>query len=253
MLPILFAAGVLIIGTGLAYSIKRFSFGDSTTLIALMIIPLLAYGIGSGKISELAGPGGWGAKFKQEAEKTIVPVGHIKVSGDLYGKGGLDDLRRIVGNLGLGQPIAVSLQLGRGDYYRADIIAKYISVLVHYDPNLLIIIADSGGAYIASARADVILSQLTDKDDYEQSPVPLFNAKPFIDAIHGTDPAPVRSLYGFSDQSIPETANNVAALQRMQELNTPRLVAVTSDRKPKGLVDRDPIVTQLLLGLVPAQ
>ena len=79
------------------------------------------------------------------------------------------------------------------------------------------------------------------------------DAKRFIDAIHGADPAPVRSLYGFSDQSIAEAANNVAALQRMQELNTPRLVAVTSDRKPKGIVDRDPIVAQLLLGLVPAQ
>ena len=40
----------------------------------------------------------------------------------------------------------------------------------------------------------MILSQLTDKDDYEQSPEPLFVTKPFIDAIHGSDPAPVRSL-----------------------------------------------------------
>jgi len=250
MLSILLAAGVFVLGTALAYSFKRFSFGDSPTLIALMIIPLLAYGIGSGKISELAGPGGWSAKFKQEAEKTIAPVGHIKVSSDLYDKGGLDELKGIVSKLSSGEPIALSLQLGRGDYYQATAIAKYISVLIHYDPNLLIIIVDSGGAYIASARADVILSQLTDKDDQQQ---PLFDAKRFIDAIHGADPAPVRSLYGFSDQSIAEAANNVAALQRMQELNTPRLVAVTSDRKPKGIVDRDPIVAQLLLGLVPAQ
>ena len=41
--------------------------------MALLLVPLLVYGMVSGRLSELTGPGGWGAKFtevKNELEKT---------------------------------------------------------------------------------------------------------------------------------------------------------------------------------------
>ena len=45
MTAIWVAIGILLLGLALAYAIKRLDLGDSVTLIALLLIPLIAYGI----------------------------------------------------------------------------------------------------------------------------------------------------------------------------------------------------------------
>ncbi|TIV64688.1 MAG: hypothetical protein E5V86_14560 [Mesorhizobium sp.] len=70
-------------------------------------------------------------------------------------------------------------------------------------------------------------------------------------ALRGSDPAAIRTVGGFSDKSIADTASNVEALQKMQSENTARLVAVTAAGVPEGIVLRDMIVTRLLVELAP--
>jgi hypothetical protein len=60
---------------GLWLAKSKLGIGDSATLIALLVVPLLLYGIVSGRLKEFSGPGGWGAKFaEQPVDLSLVPV-----------------------------------------------------------------------------------------------------------------------------------------------------------------------------------
>jgi hypothetical protein len=50
---------------------KLIGIEDSVMVVAILLIPLLVYGVVSGKITEFTGPGGWGAKFAETTSKTI--------------------------------------------------------------------------------------------------------------------------------------------------------------------------------------
>lgn len=247
MQALLIATAVLVVGLVLAYGIKRFSLGDSVTLIALMIIPLLAYGVVSGDISEFTAPGGWGAKFREEAKKTIdpVPISSSIVEGEFVAKGDFVQLENVDRNLAPGEPVSMTLQLGRGDYYQAPVIAEYIRVLSQHDPDMSVVVIDPAGKYVASAKGSVVLAQLTDTKNPDQTYL-------LMDALRGSNPSAILKIGGFSDKSIADTASNVEALRKMQSENTARLVAVTQARAPEGVVLRDMIVTRLLVELAPA-
>ncbi len=67
-----------VIGTILVAILQYYvGIHDSATIVALLLVPLLVYGIVSGRLKELTGPGGWGAKFAEletQVEKTKVQV-----------------------------------------------------------------------------------------------------------------------------------------------------------------------------------
>ena len=243
MQALLIAATVLIVGLLLAYGIKRFSLGDSVTLIALMIIPLLSYGVVSGDISEFTAPGGWGAKFREEANRTIdpVPITTSVVEGEFVAKGDYVQLENVDKKLIPGKPVTMTLQLGRSGYYQPPVIAKYIEVLSQHDPEMSVVVIDPAGKFVAAAKGDVVLRLLKDPEQTSR----------FMSALDGSAPDAILGIGGFSDKSIPDTASNVEALQKMQAENTARLVAVTPAGIPEGVVLRDMIVTRLLVELAP--
>jgi hypothetical protein len=245
MQALVIAAAVLVVGLLLAYAIKRFSLGDSVTLIALMIIPLLAYGVVSGDISEFTGPGGWGAKFREEAKRTIepIPLTTSIVEGEFVAKGDDVQLENVDKKLQPGKPVALTLQLNRGSYYQPPVIAQYIRVLSQHDPDMSVVVIDQDGKYVASAKGNVLLAVLQDPEQ----------TSAFMSALRGSSPAAILSVGGFSDKSISDKATNVEALQKMQAENTPRLVAVTATGMPEGIVVRDMIVTRLLVELAPEE
>lgn len=81
-----FAAAVsaTLIGVALVAVLQKgVGIGDSATTVALLLVPLLVYGIVSGRLRELTGPGGWGAKFAEfetELEKTKEEVRAIQIA-----------------------------------------------------------------------------------------------------------------------------------------------------------------------------
>lgn len=243
MQALLIAATVLIVGLLLAYGIKRFSLGDSVTLIALMIIPLLAYGVVSGDISEFTAPGGWGAKFREEAKRTIdpVPITTSIVEGEFVAKGDYVQLENVGEKLVPGKPVTMTLQLGRSGYYQPPVIAKYIEVLSQHDPDMSVVVINPDGKFVAAAKGDVVARLLKDPEQTGR----------FMSALNGSAPEAVLAIGGFSDKSISDTASNVDALQKMEAENTARLVVVTPAGTPEGVVLRDMIVTRLLVELAP--
>ena len=75
MQAVLLAGGAFVLAFAVALAISRMTVGDSATFIALLLTPLLVYGVASGKIQEFSAPGGWGAKFREAAQATVTPTG----------------------------------------------------------------------------------------------------------------------------------------------------------------------------------
>lgn len=72
-LAIIVACGSLAAGVALVCVLNWLGVKEQAVIVALLLLPLLVYGTVSGRISELTGPGGWGAKFaalETEIEKT---------------------------------------------------------------------------------------------------------------------------------------------------------------------------------------
>lgn len=241
MTAIIVAVGILLLGLVLAYAIKRLELGDSVTLIALLLIPLIAYGVASGDIREFTAPGGWGAKFRETASNKIEPVS-VDLSIDeaqFVAKGSLVKLMNVGENLEPGKPVALTLQLGRGDYYVPDVIAEYIRVLSGNDANLTVIIVHQDGTYFAFADGKYLLNILQSED----------RRALFMRALRTADGSGFEALTGVSKYKIGTDATNSEALKIMQEQNTSKLVAVSNDNRPIGLVLRDRIIAQLLVKL----
>jgi hypothetical protein len=245
MHAVLAGVAVLVAGLVLAFGLKRYSVGDSVTFLALMLLPLLTYGVASGMVQEFSAPGGWGAKFREIADTRVQPAQAAKLpfEGDMVAKGGRDYLNEITSRLTPGKPLALTLQLGRAGYYNPDVIGDYIRVMSAADPGMSVMVIDRDGRYVASTRGSVVLQQL---------PSPDF-ARQFIGAIEGDDAASIAGLPGFQDQAVSDSASNVEALTRMDTIDVSRLVAVDAERRPEGFVPRDQIVSRLLIGLASTQ
>ena len=235
------ALGALVIGMALAYAINRLKIGDSVTFIALLFTPLLLYGIVSGKIQEFTAPGGWGAKFREVAESKVTPVSEQihPVEPEIIEKGPVAALAGTAQRLPRNKPAALSLQLGRTNYYSVSATTRYIEALTRVDSDLTMLIVDHDGKFVASAEAATALGYLKDPAEGER----------LIDAIGSADTNYLKTLPGLVFESLSEKTTNSDALQRMRELNTKTMVVVDDSGKPRGIVKRTDIVAHLLESL----
>src|SRR6266699_518406 len=93
------AGGAFLFALAVAYAISRMKFGDSATFVALLLTPMVVYGVASGKIQEFSAPGGWGAKFRDAAQAAVTPtalttpLNQIAQQFDIIQKGGLAELQ----------------------------------------------------------------------------------------------------------------------------------------------------------------
>jgi CBS domain-containing protein len=240
MLAIFIACGVLVVGVALAIAINRMKLGDSATFIALLLTPLLVYGIASGKVQEFTAPGGWGAKFREAAQATVTPTALTPLSQavqqfDIIAKGGLAELQGLGAKLQRNKPIALTFQLGQQGY-DADITSKYIEFLLLTDPQMNVLILDQERRFVAMIEATTMLTLLKVPDQGRQ----------VMGAISGNRKDYLINLPGFHVNTVKATDSNVTALEKMRAENTQAVVVVDNDNHPTGVVKRDDIVARLL-------
>ena len=63
------AAVAALFGVILVVVLHAVGIAESATIIALLLIPIVVYGVASDRLRELTGPGGWGAKFDRLAAR----------------------------------------------------------------------------------------------------------------------------------------------------------------------------------------
>jgi hypothetical protein len=237
-----FSALYLVLGLVIAASLKRLQVTDSVGLVALLVLPLITYGVASGSIAKITGPGGLSAEFVRVAEATVKPTPLAEEVQDLsiIEKGGIREIQQYRDTLERGKPVAISLRLGRFGYYNRDVIAEYIRAFLTFDPNLTVIfLDDASGRFVASSNANSVLAALTLRD----------GDGGFVDALGANDLSRIESLIVLTTNFVTAETTNAEALRMMADDGVDAVVKTDPEGIAVGLVRRDQIMSGLMLGL----
>jgi len=225
---------------GVAYVINRNKIGDSATYIALLLTPMIVYGVASGKIQEISAPGGWGAKFREAAQATVTPTATAFTSlseavqrFDVIEKGGLSQLQGLGQRLQKDKPLALSFQLGQSNY-DVDTAKKYVEFLLLADREMTVLIVDQNRHFVAMTEGTTMLTLLQNQGPQIKDALANGNRDFFV------------TLPGFHTNSIQASDSNATALEKMRAQNARSIVLVDAQGIPTGVVKRDDIVSRLL-------
>jgi CBS domain-containing protein len=257
---------LLVLGFGVfvLWTITRFvnqtetSIGD-VVLASLLVMPILIYAIVSGKLTELKGPGGVEAKFTAAATTPVAETAsHDAVSFDelltVPADSGQDQLDKGQEQLGKRvrrftevQPIVLVITIG-GDNYRKGSEHKHIESLQTYVAQLsrsrnfsLVAFLDKYNNFVAYMPSWVINNRLS--DDHR--------AKEFFDVIKQGDRQKLFEYPGILHDTISPNAPNSEALRKMLTSNLDTIVVVDENNRLKGVIEREQVVSKMVLALTP--
>ena len=217
---------------------------EEAIYIAFLILPILIYMIASGRIVEFKAFGAE-AKFAELAKKTIEPSletveGSIEDMAVVM-KAGTFELQRMQKNLDTSKPIMLTLALKRteGQYYHVKALKVYIDSLSQYRTFKGVIIINRDGKYELYFPAKVILKILEARDSGR-----------FIDHINSSSVEKLQNYPGVITERLTRQSTNIDALDKMTLHNLDTLVVVGENSAPVGVVDREQIISSLLLAMV---
>jgi hypothetical protein len=215
---------------------------DSLAFIAVLLFPLIIYVLASGRLQELSGPGGWGAKFQSHAQAAVEIAGIRQDMLPLQAleKGGLEQLSTLVAKLDPDLPNALILNVGEGKHYELRAIQRYLRALLAVGaPSHVVFVDGKTKKFIGSASAHQLLTFLEDPP----------SANEFMTKLEGK-PNQFTGMGFMVTESLAPDDKNVAALRKFVRTHADALVVTSEDaRKPVGVVYRDHLLTNLMLTL----
>lgn len=244
-LAIIISTGVLVAAVGILFLVKQLLGSvDGSAFIAILLVPLIVYALASGRLAEFSGPGGWGAKFRT-ATKSQVETSDITeniVTLQTIQKEGLRQLSDAVKRLKPDLPNALTLRVGRRGYYVPEIIVKYLKTLMAAGPSTYVVFVDeTKGQFVGSANASQVIALLESDatvDDFMR------------ELARGSGENAFQGYNFLVRQSLSRDDSNKIALQKFLDTNAQALVVVSADgQKPIGIVDRDRLMTKLMVNL----
>ena len=242
------AAGIAVFVAALAliWGLRKIMGGsiDGAIFIAVLLVPVIVYALVSGRLAEFSGPGGWGAKFRTAATDQVEASAILENVEGLQEveKRGLRDLQRIVDGLDPNLPNALLLRVGKSGYYQPGAIRTYLTTLMTVGPSTYVVFVDNEtSGFVASANASQILALVDSNTD----------AGPFMSELGSGQSADAFKGYDFLvRQSLKSDETNAKALQIFLDTNADALVVVSEDgKKPVGVVDRNRLITKLMVKL----
>jgi len=241
---IIVGSAVLVAAVGLLYLVKRLLGAvDGPAFIAILLVPLIAYTLASGQLAEFSGPGGWGAKFRAVATSNVETSDIIENVEALQAveKGGLRELQAAVEQLNPDLPNALTLRVGRSGYYAPEVIRQYLTTLMTVGPSTYVVfVADETGQFIGSANSSQVLAVLRSET----------TSNDFMYELEYGDESAFDEFNFLIKQSLHRDDPNKAALQKFLDTNAEALVVVSDDeREPIGIVDRNRLITKLMVNL----
>ena len=231
----------LFLGLGVVWFARKVAdVQDGAVLAVLVIVPALLYLALRGNLAELRGPGGWAATFIRVARTRVSAAGEaLDVSGDvqIIEKESMTGLTNRVSTLQPDQPILMTITLGRS-YTNADI-KGYLQTLSQFPRFRLVVLLDGSGAFIG-CLSPVTLDGLMRSDALSVS---------FLAAVQRGDIREVFSYPGILRKIVPTNATNAEALSAMTASNLSAIVVLDADRRLRGVVEREQLVSTLVLSL----
>jgi CBS domain len=213
---------------------------DGAVLSVLVIIPALLYVVLRGDLTELRGPGGWGATFRVTKAAVNFGAQSLDTLGDpqLLAKGSISDLDRRIQALDRDQPVLMTVTLG--EHYTVRAMATYLEKLAHLPRFDLVAFLDSSGRFIGCASPAGLLSLMQDAG----------LARSFLQAIEHENAPQVFRYPGLLKSVIPVDSTNSQALEAMTRHGLSALAVVGDDRRVRGVVEREQLMSKLLLSLI---
>jgi CBS domain-containing protein len=212
--------------------------------VTLIFIPVLVYVIISGRLIEFKGPGGLEARFSDAVKESIKPSSEtIEPSIEdmqVIAKEGIRGLQRSQSVIDETQPIIMTMTLSKGPFYDWNAVRQYMNFLSQYRNFKFVVFLDIQERFVAYmpswAFKDLIsLPDLADE---------------FISVIND---GRLKDLYrypGVVKETISTKSTNIEALNQMTKENLEALVVIDEDRKLKGVIEREQVISKIMLTLV---
>ena len=218
--------------------------GDAV-YVTLIFIPVLVYFISSGRLIEFKGPGGLEARFTEAAAQSIKPSSEtIETSVEdfqLVAKEGVKALQNKKGEIDESRPIVMSITLGKNNgYYDWMAVSKYMNFLTQYRNFKFVVFLDNNEHFMAympswAFKGLITLPELGDE---------------FLGIINNGRLQDLYRYPGVVKETISTKSTNIEALQQMTKENLEALVVIDEDRKLKGVIEREQVISKLMLTLI---
>lgn len=231
----------LLLGLGVVWFARKIAgINDGAVLSVLVIIPALLYVVLRGDLAELRGPGGWGATFRVTKATVNFGAQSLDTLGDpqLLAKGSISDLDTRIQALDRDQPMLMTVTLG--EHYTVRAMTTYLEKLIHLPRFNLVAFLDRSGGFIGCASPTGLLSLMQDTG----------LANRFLEAVEDENAAQVFRYPGILKNVIPAETTNSQALEAMSRHGLSALAVVGDDRRVKGVVEREQLMSKLVLSLI---
>jgi hypothetical protein len=216
---------------------------DGAVLAAFVIVPALLYLALRGSLAELRGPGGWAATFIRVARARVSAAGEtLDVSEDvqIIEKESMAGLTNRVSTLRPDQPILMTITLGK--VYTDTEIQGYLQTLSSFPRVRLVVLLDGSGVFVA-CMSPVELGGLMRSNALSAS---------FLQAVSRGDTREVLLYPGTLRHIVPTSATNADALSAMTASNLGPIAVLDEGRRLRGVVEREQLVSKLVLSLANA-
>lgn len=228
----LFFLGVLWVAT------KKLEITETPTLIAVLILAVIIYGVASGRLTEFAGPGGWKAVFSEAGKGPVASSGELIVSPiETIPKGDVQNLLKRVGQKRDARPIVLAMTVKPGVNYQPYDVSAVLQSLLQFRDFRFVVFVDGGNHFQSYMLGSILQSQLYPSQS---------EGTALIQAVNRGDLPEVKNHPAMLNETITPKTSNSDALERMDQLGLDALLIVDEQGQVIGIADRQRILSKML-------
>jgi hypothetical protein len=224
----------LVVGLGLLWFAQSvIGLKGDAVLVAILVAPLLVYLVLSDRIQEFAA-GSVSVKLREASRSTVGKV--VSELGPVF------DPRSPVEKVNPNQPMVAELKQGSGTYDREEVLHG-IRQHEGLAPVALLIVLDTRDRVLAYMTYRSALDLLSNTHEGDQ----------FIDLVNKGDSYAFQGSRRFSaviTETLTAETTNAKALALMEETGLDALVVVDRKKQFEGIVERNRVLSQMMLALV---
>jgi CBS domain-containing protein len=216
---------------------------DSAVLAAFVIVPALLYVAIRGNLAELRAPGGWAATFVRVARSRVSAAGEtLDVLDDvqIIEKESISGLTHRISTLQVDQPVLMTVTMGRS--YSPAEIQGYLRTLSQFPRFRLVALLNGSGAFIGCISPSELAGLMRSES----------LGHGFLEAVRQGNAREVFRYPGMLRKIVPTSATNTDALFAMTTNNLSAIAVVDENRQLRGVVEREQLVSKLVLSLTDA-
>jgi hypothetical protein len=232
---------LLLLGLGVVWFARKVAdIDDGVVLASFVIVPALLYVVLRGDLAELKGPGGWVASFVRVAQTEVSATGDTVIMSEdvqIIEKRTTEELLTRAPRLKSDEPVLMTMTLGNN--YIKDEVTGYLDALSRFPRFRLVALVDASGEFLGCMTPPELSGLM-------RSPL---LAQGFLNAIKDDDAREVFRYPGTLKEVMLRTETNTQALSRMTALKLDTMALVDDRQRLLGVVEREQLVSKLLLSL----